>query len=159
MHYMVYYKKYYFLFLHTKKERCRMHATFHDEELFDTIFGYEEKETALEIRTILEIGEPLLLALQHENETYLIYVLRDQAKTTIEGLATVQEVLCSKVTEDTVSQVIKSEISIYDAFANSTSRWRTGKIAGNVFPRKPVEDMKDIEDRFPKKDVKVNEVR
>lgn len=135
-----------------------MNITLHNNELFHAIFGYGEEDIPFQLRTLLDISQPLLFALEHQRETYLLYVLRDTTKIIDGSRITVQELVCSKVESDIVSKLISSEISIHDAFFSSDSVWRIGKIGNKIFPQKQVKNSKDIADRFPKQDVKINEL-
>lgn len=135
-----------------------MNTTLQNIELFNAIFGYREEEFPFPLRVLLDISQPLLFELQHQGETYLLYVLRDTTKIIDGTHITVQELVCSKVKHDIISKLTKSEISIHDAFFSADTVWRTGKIGDKVFPPKQVENSKDIEDRFPKQNVKLNEL-
>ena len=135
-----------------------MNPTLQNNKLFHAIFGYSEGDCPFRLRTILEISQPLLFELEYQKETYLLYVLRDTTKIIDGTRIPVQELLGSKVESDIVSKLTSSEISIHDAFFSADTVWRVGKIGDKIFPPKHVKNSSDIADRFPKQDVKLNEL-
>ncbi|GAB6439403.1 hypothetical protein bcgnr5369_00320 [Bacillus cereus] len=129
-----------------------------DEEIFNAIFDDSNHDSLFKLNIILDISQPIILELNNDDEKYLIYVLRDYSKVNDDRIIAVQELLFSKANDDIVSKLIKSEISIYDAFLTSHEIWRVGRVGGKIFPRKILENIRDIEDRFPIQDLKLKDI-
>ncbi|MCU7667661.1 hypothetical protein [Bacillus thuringiensis] len=135
-----------------------MDLIINDGEIFNAIFDDSNHDSLFELNIILNISQPIILELNNNDEKYLIYVLRDYSKVNDDRVIAVQELLFSKANDDIVSKLIKSEISIYDAFLTSHEIWRVGRVGGKIFPRKTLENIRDIEDRFPIQDLKLKDI-
>lgn len=135
-----------------------MDLIINDEEIFNAIFSDSNYDSLFELNVILDISQPMIFELSYKYEKYLIYVLRDMSKIKKGTLITIQELLFSKVNDEIVSKLIKSEISIYDSFLTSHKIWRVGRVGNKMFPRKLLEHIRDIEDRFPIQDLKLKDI-
>ncbi|MFJ8528626.1 hypothetical protein [Bacillus sp. NPDC094106] len=135
-----------------------MDLQINDSILLDVIFDEQENNYPFTLNVLLKFSQPLIWELNYNNETYLVYLLRDKSTQTKNGLITTQELLFSKATTTTVSKLLGSELSISDAFLTSDTIWRAGKIGNKIYPRKSLKSYKEIKDRFPRQGIHLKDI-
>lgn len=130
-----------------------------DALFFNAIFNQKKNYPFTLDVLLMNFSQPLIWKLNYNNETYLLYLLKDTTMQNYDGWVTIQELLFSKVTTTTVSKLLSSELSIPDAFLISDTIWRVGKIGNKIYPRKLVKSYTEIKDRFPRQGTTLKDVQ
>lgn len=105
---------------------------------------------------ILDVTEPLLIAMNNENKWYLIYLLQHRRiRTKDRKLAPILEILVSLSDIEIIKSVALGEYPIRRALL-SNEVYRIGKIGNKIFKKKLVEDEEYIGDKIPLEDLSLN---
>ena len=130
-----------------------MNILINDSELLDAIFTCATNRYSSNLKVVFELSQPIMFQFNYSNETYLIYVLQDRTANIQNALIPIKELLISKVDNPNILKVLKSEISIYDAFLLGNDIWRIGQIGNKIYKRKKLLNKDEISNRFIKKNI------
>jgi len=99
---------------------------------------------------LLDISEPLMFVLNELDDYYFAYTL--QSRTALlknNTKADVIEMLIVNTSIEKIKNLIEGSIDIRDALSND-NMYRVGKIGNKIFPKKYVNNIKQVECKVPK---------
>lgn len=101
---------------------------------------------------ILDITEPILVAMESEDKWYLIYLLQHRRllRESQDGVPVI-EILVSSSDLNTIKRVASGNFPIRKALL-SEEVYRIGKISNKIYNKTLVEDEDYINDKIPKED-------
>lgn len=104
---------------------------------------------------ILDVAEPLLIAMNDKGSWYLIYLLQHRRiRTKDKKQAQVLEILVSSSDIETIKSVALGKYPIRNALL-SNEVYRIGKISNKIYKKTLVEDESCIGDKIPVKDLRL----
>lgn len=123
------------------------------EKKIENIFGNMsnlETLNSYNCRTLLDISEPLMFAINELNKYYLAYTLQNRTALLKNGnKADVVEVLIVNTSISEIKRLLEGQMDIRDALSCG-DMYRMGKVGNKVFPRKNVKSFEEIENKIPK---------
>ena len=106
--------------------------------------------------TLLEIVDPVFTLFMSNEEMYLIYLLRDQTVYNNTNKLNIKEILISESNIENIKKLINNELTIYETLYLSDSNIRIGEIGNKQFKPIIVNNISEINDRIPVKDLYLN---
>lgn len=101
---------------------------------------------------LIDVVEPISTLIKASGDYYFVHVLQDRHVRTTDGKrAYVFEVVLSKTTVEDTIEFLKGEKPIH-SFVLDNDTYRIGSISNRIYPKKKVESISEIADRFPKED-------
>lgn len=105
---------------------------------------------------LLEILDPVFTLFMSNEEMYLIYLLRDQTVYNNTNKLNIKEILISESNIENIKKLINNELTIYETLDLSDSNIRIGEIGNKQFKPIIVNNISEINDRIPVKDLYLN---
>lgn len=108
--------------------------------------------------TLLEIVDPVFTLFMSNDEMYLVYLLRDQTvyNNNNNNKLNIKEILISESNIENIKKLINNELTIYETLDLSDSNIRIGEIGNKQFKPIIVNNISEINDRIPVKDLYLN---
>lgn len=121
-----------------------------DIKNFDKIMNIVEQNDIK--MPLLAINEPIFGVVSYLDKIYTIYVMQDRTLLKNDQLVDIKEILITEPNITNLYEVIDGEISIYKFFSSSNN-YSIGKIANKIFPKVKINDLSEISNKIPSKDL------
>lgn len=105
---------------------------------------------------LLEIVEPVFTLLVSKETMYLVYLLRDQTVYNNNNKLSIKEILISESNMENIEKLINNELTIYETLDLSNNSIRIGKIGSKQFKPIIVNNISEINDKIPVKELYLN---
>jgi len=105
---------------------------------------------------LLEILEPVFTLFVSKKTMYLVYLLRDQTIYTNNNKLSIKEILISESNIENIEKLINNELTIYETLDLSNNNIRIGEIGSKQFKPIIVNNISEINDKIPVKELYLN---
>ncbi len=105
---------------------------------------------------LLEIVEPVFTLFMSKETMYLVYLLRDQTVYNNNNKLSIKEILISESNMENIKKLINNELTIYETLDLSNNNIRIGEIGSKQFKPIIVNNISEINDKIPVKELYLN---
>ncbi len=105
---------------------------------------------------LLEIVEPVFTLFVSKETMYLVYLLRDQTVYNNNNKLSIKEILISESNIENIEKLINNELTIYETLDLSNNNIRIGEIGSKQFKPIIVNNISEINDKIPVKELYFN---
>lgn len=105
---------------------------------------------------LLEIVEPVFTLFVSKETMYLVYLLRDQTVYNNNNKLSIKEILISESNIENIEKLINNELTIYETLDLSNNNIRIGEIGSKQFKPIIVNNISEINDKIPVKELYLN---
>ena len=105
---------------------------------------------------LLEIVEPVFALFVSDKTMYLVYLLRDQTVYNNNNKLSIKEILISESNMENIEKLINNELTIYETLDLSNNNIRIGEIGSKQFKPIIVNNISEINDKIPVKELYLN---
>lgn len=105
---------------------------------------------------LLEIIDPVFTLFVSNDKMYLVYLLRDQTVYNNNNKLSIKEILISESNMENIKKLINNELTIYETLDLSDSNFRIGEIGSKQFKPIIVNNISEINDKIPIKELYLN---
>ena len=105
---------------------------------------------------LLEIVEPVFALFVSDKTMYLVYLLRDQTVYNNNNKLSIKEILISESNMENIEKLINNELTIYETLDLSNNNIRIGQIGDKQFKPIIVNNISEINDKIPVKELYLN---
>ena len=105
---------------------------------------------------LLEIVEPVFALFVSDKTMYLVYLLRDQTVYNNNNKLSIKEILISESNIENIEKLINNELTIYETLDLSNNNIRIGQIGDKQFKPIIVNNISEINDKIPVKELYLN---
>lgn len=105
---------------------------------------------------LLEIVEPVFTLFVSKETMYLVYLLRDQTVYNNNNKLSIKEILISESNMENIEKLINNELTIYETLDLSNNNIRIGEIGSKQFKPIIVNNISEINDKIPVKELYLN---
>lgn len=107
---------------------------------------------------LLEVVDPIFTLFVSNETMYLVYLLRDQTvyNNNNNNKLSIKEILISESNMENIVKLINNELTIYETLDLSNNNIRIGKIGSKQFKPIIVNNISEINDRIPVKELYLN---
>lgn len=105
---------------------------------------------------LLEIVEPVFALFVSDETMYLVYLLRDQTVYNNNNKLSIKEILISESNIENIEKLINNKLTIYETLDLSNNNIRIGQIGSKQFKPIIVNNISEINDKIPVKELYLN---